>query len=111
MMQPNPATSSPSETPMSDPVLSRGLRRSGSRHTAFVAPAAMKAPIQVQVDRELGAIPRGDLPQNLYRAAYEQARLNGLGSRAKVGDNPEDAHVAALEVVRAHYPDFAPTLR
>lgn len=108
MMEPNPDGSGPSEATASDPVRPRP---DGARHTAFVASATVKTPIQAQVDQELTAIPRGDLPQNLFRAAYEQARLNGLGGRAKVGCQPEDAQSAALEAVRANYPDFVPTLR
>jgi hypothetical protein len=59
---------------------------------------------------ELGRIPRGSLAQNMYRSAYEQARLNALGSRAKIGREPADAHNVALQVVRAQYPDFSPDL-
>jgi hypothetical protein len=56
-------------------------------------------------------IPRGDLRQNLYRAAYEQARLNALGAHAEIGPEPEEAHALALRVVRAQFPDFNPELR
>ena len=106
-MEPNPDSSLPSKAAMSDLV----PPRAGARHTAFVVSANVKTPIQAQVDRELRAIPRGDLPQNLYRAAYEQARLNSLGSQAQVGESPEDAQAVALEAIRARYPDFVPTLR
>lgn len=60
---------------------------------------------------ELDRIPRGSLAQNAYRAAYEQARENALGSRAEIGPEPADAHALALGVVRARYPDFSPELR
>jgi hypothetical protein len=106
-MEPNPDSSLPSKAAMSDLV----RPRAGARHTAFLASANVKTPIQAQVDRELRAIPRGDVPQNLYSAAYEQARLNGLGSKAQVGESPEDAQVAALAAIRAHHPDFVPTPR
>jgi hypothetical protein len=59
---------------------------------------------------ELGRIPRGSLAQNMYRAAYEQARLNALGSHAEIGPQPADAHALALRLVRAQYPDFSPEL-
>lgn len=106
-MELSPDGSLPPEVALSDLV----RPDAGAGHTAFVASVTVKTPIQGQVDRELRAIPRGDLPQNLYRAAYEQARLNGLGSQPKVGGRPEDAQAVALEAVRAHYPDFVPTLR
>ena len=60
---------------------------------------------------ELDGIPRGSLAQNMYRAAYEQARLNALGSHAETGHDPADAHAAALQAVRTQFPDFVPTLR
>ncbi len=59
---------------------------------------------------ELDGIPRGSLAQNMYRAAYEQARLNALGSHSEIGPEPADARALALQVVRAQYPDFSPEL-
>jgi len=63
------------------------------------------------VSAELRTIPRGDLPQNLYRAVYEQARLNGLGSRPKLAPTPDAAHQFALDLVRRHHPSFFPERR
>ena len=63
------------------------------------------------VGEELRAIPRGDLARNMYRAGYEQARLNDLGSWPQIVASPEDAHAVALLTVRKHYPDFSPELR
>jgi len=57
---------------------------------------------------ELQAIPRGDLPQNLYRSAYEQARLNSLGSHPELAPTPDAAHQCALDLVRQHHPSFLP---
>ena len=71
----------------------------------------MKTAIQAQVDRELLAIPRGSLAQNLYRAAYEQARLSGLGNRSEMAADPSSAREVALHTVRTYYPDFTPNLR
>lgn len=45
------------------------------------------------IAQELGQIPRGDLVQNTYRAAYVDARQNALGSHAEIGPDPQDAHV------------------
>jgi hypothetical protein len=59
---------------------------------------------------ELIRIPRGSLSQNLYRAAYEQARLNALGSHPEIGPTPADAHAAALQAVRDGDPTFVPVL-
>lgn len=58
------------------------------------------------VSTELQAIPRGDLPQNLYRAAYEQARLNSLGSHPELAPTPDAAHQFALDLVQRHHPSF-----
>jgi hypothetical protein len=62
------------------------------------------------IAEELGRIPRDGLAQNLYRSAYEQARLNALGSHSEIGLDPAEAHSVALQAVRAHYPDFSPEL-
>ena len=43
-------------------------------------------------------------------AAYEQARLNALGSHPAIGPECEDAHAAALRVVRVTDPEFNPEL-
>jgi hypothetical protein len=59
---------------------------------------------------ELERIPRGNLAQNLYRAAYQQARLNALGARPEVGPTEADAHALALRIVRIDYPAFTPAL-
>lgn len=64
-----------------------------------------------QVLTELSRIPRGDLAQNLYRSAYEQARLNALGRQPEVGPTAADAHAVALQAVRNQFPAFAPVLR
>jgi hypothetical protein len=63
------------------------------------------------IAQELSGTPRGSLPQNMYRAAYEQARLNALGSHPDIGPSPSDAHAVALETVRVSYPNFSPELQ
>ena len=63
------------------------------------------------VNAELESIPRRGLSQNAYRAAYEQARLNGLGTKPGVPSTPEAAHALALQVIRRNDPDFVPDLR
>lgn len=64
-----------------------------------------------QIIEELGHIPRGSLPQNLYRSAFVQARQNALGRDPEVGPDPADAHAVALAAVRQTYPDFTPDLQ
>lgn len=60
---------------------------------------------------ELRGLPRGSLAQNLYRAAYEQARLNSLGSRPQMTPTSEAAHEFALDLVRQQHPHFRPERR
>jgi hypothetical protein len=59
---------------------------------------------------ELKVIPRGKLPQNLFRSDYQQGRLNALGSNPEMGPLPADERAVALQVVRASYPDFTPVV-
>ena len=61
------------------------------------------------VKAELEAIPKGSLNQNVYRSAYEQARLNSLSADAEA--TPEAAHAMALRIVRQDDPGFFPDLR
>jgi hypothetical protein len=68
----------------------------------------MNAQVRARVAQELEAIPRGTLAQNIYRMIYQQARLNGLSSRAEIGPTSEDAHALALQTVREQHPDFTP---
>jgi hypothetical protein len=70
----------------------------------------MNGQTRAQIAKELEAIPRGSLAQNLYRMIYHQARLNGLGSRPEIGPTSEDAHAFALQTVREQHPDFWPVL-
>jgi len=70
----------------------------------------MNGQTRAQITDELEAIPRGSLAQNIYRMVYQQARLNGLGSRPEIGPTSEDAHAFALQTVREQHPDFWPTL-
>lgn len=72
------------------------------------ARSTMNAQDRAEVAEELEAIPRGTLTQNMYRAAYEQARYNGLGSRPQIAATPEAAHEVALSAVRVNHPDFVP---
>ena len=58
------------------------------------------------IAEELAQIPRGDLAQNAYRAAYVDARQNALSSHAEGGPDPADAHALALRVVRSEFPTF-----
>jgi len=62
------------------------------------------------VTEELAGIPRGDFYQNMYRALYEQSRLNGLGRRAHIVGTASAAHEIAFRSVRERRPDFAPVL-
>jgi hypothetical protein len=70
----------------------------------------MNAQLRALVAQELDAIPRGGLDQNIYRMAYEQARLNGLGSRPEVEATSQAAHEVALRLAREKQPDFVPVL-
>lgn len=70
----------------------------------------MTADLNDQVVTELTHIPRGSLAQNLYRAIYQEARLNALGARPQVGPSPADAHAVALEAARTSDPSFTPTI-
>lgn len=63
------------------------------------------------VQAELAGIPRGDTSQNLYRAAFEQWRLNSLGNRPEILPTSMAAHAKALSTVRRSDPDFVPALR
>jgi len=56
------------------------------------------------VTRELTIIARGDFYQNMYRMVYEQVRINGLGTKAKVEATPQAAHGFAVRTVREHHP-------
>jgi aspartokinase-like uncharacterized kinase len=71
---------------------------------------ATSAELNALVTEELVAIPRGGFYQNMYRMAYEQARLNGLGSRPEVAATSQAAHEVALRLVRQQQPDFVPVL-
>ena len=71
----------------------------------------MNGQIRAQVANELDAIPRGTLAQNLFRAAYEQARLNALGARPQIGPTPAEAQQVALSAVREQFPGFIPVLK
>jgi len=44
----------------------------------------------------------------MYRMVYEQARLNGLGTRPEVAATSQAAHEIALRTAREHQPDFQP---
>jgi len=68
----------------------------------------MNAQLRAQVETELEAIPRGSPAQNMYRMVYEQARLNGLGTRPQVAATSHAAHEFALRAAREHQPDFQP---
>lgn len=60
------------------------------------------------ITQELERIPRGDLPQNIYRSVYTSARENALGSRPEIGTDPAEAHAVALRTVRGEHPTFTP---
>lgn len=61
-----------------------------------------------EIAKELEDLPRGSLNQDMYRTAYEQARLNPFGAHPEIGQTPEDAHAAALRAVREEDPTFVP---
>lgn len=52
---------------------------------------------------EMG-IPRGELPQNLFRSAYQLERLGTVGSNPEAGPWPTDARAVAPLAVRPSYP-------
>jgi hypothetical protein len=62
------------------------------------------------IAQELTRIPRGNLAQNSYRAAYGNARQNALGSHPKIGPDPIDAQTFALSVMRDQFSDFTPQI-
>lgn len=66
--------------------------------------------MNASIAQELDLIPRGSTAQNMYRAAYEQARTNALGAKPEIGPLPGDAHAVALRAVRTQFPDFSPEL-
>lgn len=57
---------------------------------------------------DLVRFPRGALPQNMFRSAFWNCRMNGLGRRPQLPPTFEAARDMALRVVRHHYPDFTP---
>lgn len=59
----------------------------------------------------LRAVPRGSLPQNMYRMAVQQFTMNSLGRHARIPRSCAAIGDAALRVVRVHYPAFTPTAR
>lgn len=64
--------------------------RSDSFSTALTN--TQESNMNARVTEELGLIPRGSLPQNLYRSAFVQARQNALVRRPEVGPHSADAH-------------------
>jgi hypothetical protein len=77
---------------------------------ATYARPMMNSQLGALVAAEVKNIPRGDLSQNIYRMAYQQARLNGLGAQPEIAATPEAAHEIALQVVREHDPNFSPSV-
>jgi hypothetical protein len=67
--------------------------------------------VRALLSTELENIPRGSPTQNLYRMAYQQARLNGLGAQAEIAPTSEAAHKLALASALEHDPAFVPDLR
>jgi len=57
---------------------------------------------------DIGRFPPGTLPQNMFRTAFWNCRMNGLGRRSQIPLTFEAATGMALRVVRGHYPDFTP---
>lgn len=57
---------------------------------------------------ELKAVPRGPAQsaENLYRMAYEAARLNSLGIEPQIANSPHAVRDFALQAVRQHHPNF-----
>ena len=59
---------------------------------------------------DLGRFPRGTQPQNMFRSAFWNGRMNGPGHRPQLPPTFEAASDMALRVVKRHYPDFTPDI-
>jgi len=59
---------------------------------------------------DLRRFPRGTLPQNMFRSAFWNCRMNGLGRHPQIPPTFEAAMETALRVVRCHYVSFTPDI-
>lgn len=59
----------------------------------------------------LEGIPRGSMPQNLFRMALQELTMNSLGPKPQIAPSLQAIQHAALRIVRQHYPSFTPTVR
>lgn len=57
---------------------------------------------------DLRRFPRGALPQNIFRSAFWNCRMNGLGRAPQLPPTFEAARDMALRTVRRDYPHFTP---
>jgi hypothetical protein len=67
--------------------------------------------MNAQTAEVLGTVPRGSLPQNMYRSAVQQLTMNSLGRNAQIQQSWPAIHEAAVRAVRVYYPAFTPTVR
>ncbi|MGD0454733.1 MAG: hypothetical protein ABSB69_14155 [Solirubrobacteraceae bacterium] len=67
----------------------------------------MNIPLDVAM-AELDLIPKGSLPQNIFRDTYFCLRENSLGQQPTVDGNRQAAWDAALAIVRKNWPGFVP---
>lgn len=69
------------------------------------------AEMNAQTAAVLERVPRGSMPQNLYRMALQQFTMNSLGRKPQIARSPQVIHSAAIRIVREHYPNFTPAVR
>jgi hypothetical protein len=68
------------------------------------------ADMNAEAASELRRVPRGGLPQNMYRMALQQYVMNSQGRNPQIPRSRKAAHAAALQIVRQHYPSFTPRI-
>lgn len=67
-----------------------------------------RAEINAWVGAELRLIPRGGLPQNIFRAVYQNLRAHSLGRKAARGMSAAEVRRWAAAIVREEFPGFQP---
>jgi hypothetical protein len=69
------------------------------------------AEMNAQTAALLAKVPRGSIPQNLYRMALQQYTMNSLGRKPQISRSPQAIHCAAARIVRQQFPGFVPFAR